>query len=222
MITNQKLMSLAPMQKAVQAEEIERHNREHAARMAAVVEAEESVATLRAATDEANAEALAAHLAGWSTAYIEAGSMHYALYPMLRTRIPKPAQISPVFLAHQALKTLGVKEGHLFGPGDQLTLMYLFQPNINGNSKETLLAARALIYTKLIEKEEMSADLNTFPHVRNELDCIRIVKALTLDDCERLFPLIRRINTAAARLIVHDYFAKIKKRPLQRMHIKSF
>ena len=172
--------------------------------------------------DRLRAEALAAHLAGWSTAYIEAGSMHYALYPMLRTRIPKPAQISPVFLAHQALKTLGVKEGHLFGPGDQLTLMYLFQPNINGNSKETLLAARALIYTKLIEKEEMSADLNTFPHVRNELDCIRIVKALTLDDCERLFLLIRRINTAAARLIVHDYFAKIKKRPLQRIHIQSF
>jgi hypothetical protein len=172
--------------------------------------------------DRLRADALAAHIKKWSSAYVEAGSMHYALYPMLRKRLPKSVQLSPVFLAHKALKTLGVKERHLFGPGDQLTLMYLFQPNISGTSKEALLAARALIYTKLIKKEEMSVDLKTFPHVRNELDCIRTVKALTLDDCERLFPLIRRVNTANARLIVRDYFEKIKKQPLQSIQIKSF
>jgi hypothetical protein len=172
--------------------------------------------------DRLRADALAAHIKKLPSAYIEAGSMHYALYPMLRTRMPESAQLSPVFLAHKALKTLGVKKGHLFGPGDQLTLIYLFQPNLNGTSKEALLAARALIYTKLIEKEELSADLNTFPHVRNELDCIRIVKALTLDDCERLFPLIRRVKTATARMIVQDYFAKIKKRPLQSIHVQLF
>ena len=148
--------------------------------------------------------------------------MHYALYPMLKKQMPKPVQLSPVFLAHEALKTLGVNERHLFGPGDQLTLMYLFHPNIKGTLKEALLAARALIYTKLIEKEEMSVDLKTFPHVRNELDCIRTVKALTLNDCQRLFPLIRRVKTADARLIVRDYFDKIKKRPLQGIHIQSF
>jgi hypothetical protein len=172
--------------------------------------------------DRLRADALAAHISKRSSAYIEAGSMHYALYPMLRKRLPKAIKLSPVFLAHKALKTLGVREGHLFGPGDQLTLMYLFHPNISGNLKEALLAARALIYTKLIEKQELCADLKTFPHVRNELDCIRTVRALTLDDCERLFPLIRRVNTKNARLIVRDYFLKIKKRPLQSIHIQSF
>ena len=172
--------------------------------------------------DRMRADALAAHIRKWSSAYIEAGSMHYALYTMLRKRMPERVKLSPVFLAHQAMKTLDTMERHLFGPGDQLTLMYLFQPNISGTLKEALLAARVLIYTKLIEKEEILTGLETFPHVRNELACIQTVKALTLDDCERLFPLIRRVNTANARLIVHDYFVKIKKRPLQSIHIQSF
>jgi hypothetical protein len=172
--------------------------------------------------DRLRTDALAAHIAKWSSVYIEAGSMHFALYSMLRKRLPKAIKLSPVFLAHKALKTLGVNERHLFGPGDQLTLMYLFQPNISGTLKEALLAARALIYTKLIEKEELCFDLKTFPHVRDELDCIRTVKALTLDDCERLFPLIRRVKTSTARLIVHDYFTKIKKRPLQSIDVQSF
>ena len=171
--------------------------------------------------DRLRADALAAQLRKWSSAYIEAGAMHYALYPMLRERMPKPVQLKPVFLVHKALKALDVK-GHLFGPGDQLTLIYLFHPNISGTLKEALLAARALIYTKLIEKEEVSADLKTFPHVSNELACIRTVAALMIDDCERLFPLIRRVKTATARLIVHDYFLKIKKQPLQSIHIQSF
>ena len=171
--------------------------------------------------DRLRADALAAHLTGWSTAYIEAGAMHYALYPMIRKRLPGPVQITPVFLAHRALRTLGAK-GHLFGPGDQLTLTYLFHPNISGTLKEALLAARALIYTKLIAKEELSADLKTFPHVRNELACIRTVKALSLDDSKRLFPLIRRVSSADARLIVDDYFRKVKKRPRQTIPIQSF
>lgn len=171
--------------------------------------------------DRLRADALAVHLSGWSTAYIEAGAMHYALYPMIRKRMPGPVRITPVFLAHRALKALGGK-GHLFGPGDQLTLIYLFHPNISGTLKEALLAARALVYTKLIEKEELSAGLKTFPHVRNELACIRTVEALTLDDCERLFPLIRRVNSTHARRIVEDYFRKIKKRPRQGIHMQSF
>jgi hypothetical protein len=171
--------------------------------------------------DRLRADALATHLSGWSTAYIEAGAMHYAMYPMIRKRMPGSFRIKPVFLAHRALQTLGAK-GHLFGPGDQLTLMYLFHPEISGTLKEALLAARALIYTKLIEKEELSADLKTFPHVRNELACIRSVEGLGLNDCERLFPLIRRVSSADARIIVDDYFRKVKKQPRQSIHIQSF
>jgi len=170
--------------------------------------------------DAMRARALAAELKKGSAAYIEAGAIHFSLYYLLRKRMPKPVQLKPVFLAHKALKTLGVK-GHLFGPGDQLTLTYIFHPTIKKSRKEELLAARSLIYSKLIEKEEVSADLATFPHVRNELACIRTVKLLTLDDCDRLFPMIRRLKTAHARPLVDDYLARIKKLPRQNLNSQS-
>ena len=160
--------------------------------------------------DRLRAQTLANQITPYASAFIEAGAMHYSLYPLLRHRLPKKVQIKPIFLAHKVLKTLGQK-GHLFGPGDQLTLTYIFHPDIRGTQREALLAGRSLIYTKLIEKEELSADLKTFPHVRNERACIQTVNLLTLDDCGRLFPLIRRLKTAHARQLVEDYFLRVKK-----------
>lgn len=171
--------------------------------------------------DALRARALAAHLKIWPSAYIEAGAIHFWLYHLLRQRMPKQVQLKPAWLAHMALKTLGVN-GHLFGPGDQLTLTYIFHPNIRGTLKEALLAARSLIYTKLIEKEEVSGDMKNFPHVRNELACLRKVKLLTLDDCSRLFPLIREDRTAQARQLVDDYLRRIKKLPRQNINSQSF
>jgi hypothetical protein len=171
--------------------------------------------------DALRARALAAHLKIWPSAYIEAGAIHFWLYHLLRQTMPKKVKLKPVWLAHEALKTLGVN-GHLFGPGDQLTLIYIFHPNVGGTLKEELLAARSLIYTKLIEKEEVTGGLETFPHVRNECACIRKVKLLTLDDCKRLFPLIRRAKTAQARQLVDDYLARIKNLPRQSISTQSF
>jgi hypothetical protein len=164
--------------------------------------------------DSLRARALAAELNKGSSAFIEAGVIHLALYRLLKKRLPESLQLKPVFLARKALKILGVK-GHLFGPGDQLTLTYIFNPKTHGTFREELLAARSVIYSKLIEKEEMSADLQTFPHIRNELACIGTVKLLTLEDCDRLFPLIRRIKTEHARQLVEDYLVRIKKLPRQ-------
>lgn len=162
--------------------------------------------------DSLRTEALAAELNKGSSAFIEAGVIHLALYHLLKKRLLQSLQLKPVFLARKALKILGVK-GHLFGPGDQLTLTYIFHPKTHGTFREELLAARSLIYSKLIEKEEVPADLETFPHIRNELACIRTVKLLTLEDCDRLFPLIRLIKTEHARQLVDDYLVRIKKLP---------
>ncbi len=170
--------------------------------------------------DALRARALAAELKKGSAAYIEAGAIHFMLYHLLKKRMPKQVQLKPVFLARKALKTLGVK-GHLFGPGDQLTLTYIFHPNVNGTLKEALLAARSLIYSKLVEKQEVPDDLETFPHVRNELACIRTVKLLALDDCDRLFPLIRRLKTAHARQLVDDYLVRVKKLGRQNLNRQS-
>jgi hypothetical protein len=159
--------------------------------------------------DILRAELLTSHLKKYQSVFIEAGTIHYSLWQLLRQRLPKEAKVNPVFLPHKALKSFG-ENGHLFGPGDQLTLRYIFHPNIRTTLKDELLAARSLIYTKLIEKEELLSDLKTFPHVRNELDCIRAVKLLNLRDCGRLFPLIRGIKTEKARKLVEDYLVRIK------------
>ena len=170
--------------------------------------------------DSLRAKALAAALNKGSSAFIETGVIHLALYDLLKKRLPESLQLKPVFLARKALKILGVK-GHLFGPGDQLTLTYIFHPKTHGTFREELLAARSLIYSKLIEKEEMSANLETFPHIRNELACIDTVKLLTLEDCDRLFPLIRRFKTEHARQLIDDYLVRIKKLPRKRRKSQS-
>ena len=53
----------------------------------------------------------------------------------------------------------------------------------------------------------MTDDPNTFPHLRDELACIGITRQLSLDDCRRLFPLVRRAGTTQAHQIVADYLA---------------
>jgi hypothetical protein len=160
--------------------------------------------------DSLRARALADRLTKFSNAYIEAGSIHYGLYLQLKQQLPKQVRLKPVFIAHEALKTIGGR-GHLYGPGDQLTLRCIFHPNSKDIQADVLLAARSLVYSKLVEKEELSADVETFPHVRNELVVIQAVKLLNLDDCKRLFPLIRRSKSVNVRHVVGDYLARFKK-----------
>ena len=162
--------------------------------------------------DDLRVRALAAGITRFDSAFIEAGSIHYGLYLQLKKRLPKEVHIKPVFIAHKALQTIG-ERGHLYGPGDQLTLRYILHSNSKDTQDDVLLAARSLVYAKLVEKEEQSADLATFPHIRNELSCIQTVQQLTLGDCERLFPLIRGSKSVNVRPVVEDYMARFKKHP---------
>ena len=67
---------------------------------------------------------------------------------------------------------------------------------------EDLLAARALIYNKLIRKDEMADRNEPYPHIRDKLQVIEVVKKLTLKDCAELFPLVRKATTDEARAVV--------------------
>jgi hypothetical protein len=156
--------------------------------------------------DSMRAQALAPLIGKYPSAYIEAGVIHYQLWQLLRQKLPNQTRVMPVFLADFALKKLE-KTGHLYGPGDQLTLLYIFHPTIAETERHRLLAARSIIYAKIIEKEESDADAGTFPHLRDELACIRATGSLSLRDCRKLFPLMRRSKTAEARQIVADYLA---------------
>jgi hypothetical protein len=157
--------------------------------------------------DLLRARALGALVKNCRSAYVEAGVIHYPLWRMLRQELPRRFKVQPLFLADIALQTLGAT-GHLYGPGDQLTLLYGFHPDMAGTKRERLLAARSIIFSKIIEKEELADDLDTFPHLRDELSCIRITSRFSLNDCRRLFPMVRRAKSSDARQIVSEYSAR--------------
>jgi len=162
--------------------------------------------------DSLRAQEIASMAGKYSSSYIEAGMMHYPLRRLLRQQLQEKEQLEVVFLADDVLKSSGPK-GHLYGPGDQLTLGYIFHPATLTTRREELLAARSIINSKIVKKEEITDDLNRFPHLRDELDCIRITKQLSMEDCRRLFPLVLRTKSSKAREIVTGYLAELMPQP---------
>jgi hypothetical protein len=160
--------------------------------------------------DSLRVHALTKLVKKFESSFIEAGEIHYGLWRMLRQNMPQEFRVRPVFLAGAALKRLGIN-GHFYGPGDRLTLLYIFHPLIYGTSRERLLAARSLIYTKLIQKQELTADVESFPHLRNDIACIQTVDKLSLSDCRHLFPRLRHANTSEVLQFVSDYLLEYKQ-----------
>ena len=157
--------------------------------------------------DSLRAQEIASMVKNYSSSYVEAGVMHYFLWRLLRQQVQGKLPVKVIFLADDALASLGPK-GHLYGPGDQLTLLYIFHPGILDTRREKLLAARSIIYSKIVEKDELTDDLSRFPHLRDELDCIRITKQLSMAGCRRMFPLVRHAKSSEAREIVAEYMAE--------------
>ena len=162
--------------------------------------------------DSLRAQALVSLVQKYPSSYIESGLIHYQLWRLLRDRLPSHVQVQPLFLADVALKSMGEK-GHLYGPGDQLTLLYIFHPTISESEWERLLAARSMIYSKILEKQESDEEGGIFPHLRDELACIRAVRQLSIDDCRHLFPLIRRASSSEARQLVGAFLAVPERSP---------
>jgi hypothetical protein len=152
--------------------------------------------------DILRAQALIAWVKNRASVFIEAGQMHYLLRKLLLRNLDAPERLQTVFLADALLKGKGVRN-RLYGPGDQLTLLYVFHPELKWPEREALLAARALVYNKLIEKNERE-DSEGLPHLLDEQACIQMVGKLSLDDCGRLFPLIRNIGCQEALSIVRN------------------
>ena len=150
------------------------------------------------------AQSLTPLLKNFESSYIEAGEIHYGLWSMLQQSMPDILQVKPVFVADSAFRMLGIN-GHSYGPGDRLTLLYVFHPTFHDAERENLLAARSLIYTKIIEKEELTVDMESFPHLRDELACVQTVNRFSLEDCRNLFPEIRHTKTSEARKIANAY-----------------
>jgi hypothetical protein len=158
--------------------------------------------------DRMRADAMLDLLTAPGSTYIEAGQIHFPLWRELKRRLPSGFVLKAHFLMAGAVRALGHR-GHLYGPGDLLTLHYRFHPQ-RRFAGEDLLAARALVYSKLIAKEEITEANEPYPHTRDELAVGALTARLTYNDCRRLFPPIRRASTATAAKIVADY---LRRRP---------
>lgn len=154
--------------------------------------------------DSLRAQALAAIFEKHAPVYVEAGLMHYPLWRLLRRELGPGYPVRVMFLAEHASRANEAK-GHFYSPGDRLTLLYVFHSNFDHPERERLLAARALVYSKLIVKTEILDGAGGMPHLLDEMECIHLSNRLVLDDCRRLFPMIRRVGNERARQIVAEY-----------------
>lgn len=174
----------------------------------AVVEAVRQFAKADAARfrlrDSLRAQEISRQAGQYSSIYVEAGVIHYFLFKELHRLMADSYRVQPIFLNRLVLKNSEVNH-HLYSPGDQLTLFYIFHPKKVNTEREKLLAARSIIYSKSIHKEENIENAKTFFHLEDEINCIRLVKKLSINDCQRLYIQIKHLHTAEARQIVKTY-----------------
>ncbi len=148
--------------------------------------------------DRLRASAIARRLADFQgRVYVEAGYLHLRLLRALRQRLPGGAVIRPRFLLQDVYRT-AVRRAHYWGPGDRLTLAFIFN-RPPAAERQHLLAARSLIYNRLIIKDETAPGDDPFPDAAEEIRVIDRVDRLTLADCRRLYKRLRGLKPLAAR-----------------------
>ncbi|MBW2466210.1 MAG: hypothetical protein JRF02_02830 [Deltaproteobacteria bacterium] len=171
-----------------------------------VVEAVQEFARIDAARgrlrDRLRAEMLAKIVPDFHSTYVEAGYIHFYLQRELRRRLPATCTLTPIYLMEPVIRPL-LDRRQVLGPGDLLTLLYTYRPSYQGVTA-TLLAAKSLIYIKILEKGEIPTSDGPFPHTRNEIDSARLIADLSFEDCRRLYAKIRWKKTAEAREIVRN------------------
>jgi hypothetical protein len=117
-------------------------------------------------------------------------------------------KVRALFLLEPVIREFKGKRRNL-GPGDVLTLRYtLNRPP--AQSLADLLAARSLIYVKLINTEELLPEASRAPHAQDEIRVTGIVDRLSFRDCEVLFKEIRLVKRDLALQTVEDYGASKK------------
>jgi hypothetical protein len=138
--------------------------------------------------------------------YVEAGYIHYPIYRYLRQEMDKGPEIKVVYLLAPVIKKLKGKRRNM-GPGDILTLHYVFHNNVKEEMAD-LLAARSLIYNKLINKEELLPGKSGTPHVEDEIEVNRLVDRLDFNQCRELFQRIRLLKRRQAVEMTQEYMKR--------------
>lgn len=156
--------------------------------------------------DQMRAERLAQVALEVSTLYVESGYIHWKLFQELRRRIEPKRRVRACFLLErETRRRLGRKQ--LLGPGDALTLLFVFHPSIRGPLVE-LWAARSLIHIKLLHKDEMEPVHGSMPHLEDEIQAHRLTSRLSWADCQKFYPGIRGRSPEEVRMILKSYCAQ--------------
>lgn len=151
--------------------------------------------------DEMRAEAIKDILPKGKRVFIEAGAIHLYLEKCLRDILGDEYLIeSKSLLEPLVMELTGQRQAA--APGDTLTLCHIFGREME-EGLEDLLAARSLIYIKIVEKKEMMPiATEQFPHLRDEINAIGLAGNLTLSQCEELYYRIRFKDRMEALRIV--------------------
>ncbi|RDV83435.1 hypothetical protein [Ammonifex thiophilus] len=113
---------------------------------------------------------------------VEAGYIHLLLIKLLRDRIKPRVKLQVLYLLRDPMRTFGLRWRQHLGPGDVLTLRYVF--GLRPSLFDSLLAARSLVYVALLPKEELlPSQEDPYPHLRRELELQRLVKRLSYREC---------------------------------------
>ncbi len=155
--------------------------------------------------DRLRAQAIARQAGRFSRVCVEAGPMHLLLFRYLRSALPSGWSVHPVFVENRALQAIGCRSG-LYSPGDVLTAHYLLNHPVS-DEHQSLLCGRALIFMKIIGKEEYTGWHNDFPHLRNDWRASQLVSRLSHQECETVFARMKGLTTAAAGELVQAYCA---------------
>ncbi len=140
--------------------------------------------------------------------YIESGTIHIYFKKLLHIYLKKTWKIFHKFLLENFLKPKFNKPW-IFPPGELLTLRYILKRKEDPHI-ENLLAARSLIYIKIIPKEEIiPTPEDPFPHAKREIEAINMVNKLSFEDCKILYKSLFFIkNYLEAKEIVKTYVLK--------------
>jgi len=138
--------------------------------------------------------------------YVEAGYIHYPLFHYLRRVVGSFQRIRVVYLLAPVVRRLEGRRRNM-GPGDILTLHYALHGRLAENT-EDLLAARSLVYIKLLQKDELIPGESDAPHSEDEVSVNRAVDRLSVEDCRTLFDGIRLLNREDALRVVQAYLTE--------------
>lgn len=146
--------------------------------------------------DQMRAKALEDILPCYQSIYVEAGYIHFFLVGEVFSKKPASSRLETFYSMQDFFRErLGRRQ--ILGPGDVLTLLYTWVPDYSGRRAD-ILAARSLIYNKIVHKEEILEETDKFPHSRDELKAVQLAGSLDYEECKDVYREIRGLETREA------------------------